>query len=95
MTHPYRTAPATAEPQRPWWRRALCAIGSHSLYLVAADDGVSAACEHCGVCKCATRMSVVEYLDAMDHPRSDKGAPYRYRPSPLSEDDRSFVIHRQ
>lgn len=60
--HPYRTAPVAAEPQHPWWRRALCAIGSHSLYL--AGDRL-ARCEHCNH-ETDFLLGIGEYFDALD-----------------------------
>ncbi len=44
MTTTYRTASAPTAPRAPWWRRALCAVGLHSLYLVSDR---CAKCEHC------------------------------------------------
>lgn len=61
MTTPYRTAPATPQPRAPWWRRALCAVGSHSLYLVSDH---CARCEHC-THETRERLSFVEYCRAL------------------------------
>lgn len=70
MTHPYRTAPLVA-PQRPWWRRALCAVGRHSLYLVIVNDQpVTAECEHCGRHEDPRGMAVIDYLKALMHDRT-------------------------
>ena len=70
--HPYRTAPVVTERHRPWWRRALCAIGSHSRYLVQTESEDLAVCEHCGASQNMFAMSVVEYLNALMHERTDK-----------------------
>jgi hypothetical protein len=64
--HPYRTAPVATEPQRPWWRRALCAIGRHSLYLQLdlRSHQRHVVCEHCGRSWEGQRVSVIQYLKA-------------------------------
>lgn len=62
MTTPYRTAPAMDAPRAPWWRRALCAIGSHSLYLVSKHH---ARCEHCDSEIDSNRLTMCAYDDAM------------------------------
>lgn len=62
MTTPYRTAPATEMQRAPWWRRALCAVGSHSLYLVSHRR---ARCEHCGH-ETRERLSLYAHIDALD-----------------------------
>lgn len=59
---PYRTAHVVIDPQRPWWRRALCAIGTHSLYIVG--DALSR-CEHCRH-ETNELLSIGEYFDALD-----------------------------
>lgn len=75
MTTPYRTAPATTAPRAPWWRRALCAVGSHELYLVSDRH---ARCEHCEH-ETRERLSLVGHVDALiralDRHRDGKATP--------------------
>ena len=70
--HPYRTAPVATERHRPWWRRALCAIGSHSRYLVQTESEDLAVCEHCGASQSMFAMSIAGYFDALAHERTDR-----------------------
>lgn len=78
MTSPYRTAspPVVARPS--WARRALCAIGSHSLYLVLADGAnplaefSHAQCEHCGHREEMAALDMGEYVDAVVNERTDR-----------------------
>ena len=68
--HPYRTAPVATEPQRPWWRRALCAIGRHSLYLDPRESDVHwlasvVRCEHCSMATHAGTLDLTETVAAM------------------------------
>jgi hypothetical protein len=70
IAHPYRTAPVAAEPQRLWWRRALCAIGRHSLYLDPRESDVHylaarARCEHCALTTTAGALDLAELVAAM------------------------------
>ena len=70
IAHPYRTAPVAAEPQRPWWRRALCAIGRHSLYLDPRESDVHwlaavVRCEHCALTTTAGALDLAELVAAM------------------------------
>ncbi len=68
--HPYRTAPVVTEQHRPWWRRALCAIGRHSLYLDPRESDVHylaarARCEHCALTTTAGALDLAELVAAM------------------------------
>lgn len=68
--HPYRTAPVVTEQHRPWWRRALCAIGRHSLYLDPHESDVHylaarARCEHCVLTTTAGALDLAELAAAM------------------------------
>lgn len=79
MSTPYRTAPATETQRAPWWRRALCAVGSHSLYLSAKDH---ARCEHCPF-ETHERLSLGGFLEALiraqDRCREGKATPEEAR----------------
>lgn len=92
MTHPYRTAPLVA-PQRPWWRRLLCAVGRHSLYLVQSHDMREVAvCEHCNARRDPLSLSVAGYVDTLMHERSELRGWARTRRDAIA---RRFLIHRQ
>ncbi len=81
MTTPYRTASAPTAPRAPWWRRALCAVGLHSLYLVSDR---CARCEHCP--HETHELSLVEHLDALCRARD------RHNEGRATPDESRFVI---
>lgn len=81
MTTPYRTAPATTAPRAPWWRRALCAVGSHELYLVSSHH---ARCEHCAH-ETRERLYVTTYLDAFSRTFT------RHRDGKSTPDEERFI----
>lgn len=66
MTHLYRTPSLPVVARPPWWRRALCAIGSHSRFLVIINDQTARAeCVHCGKCDDPRDLDVITYLKAL------------------------------
>lgn len=81
MTTPYRTAPATTASRAPWWRRALCAVGSHSLYLVSDRH---ARCEHCAF---ETRERQLEW----DHYAALYRSLYRYRAGKATPEEARYI----
>lgn len=81
MTTPYRTASAPTAPRVPWWRRALCAIGSHLLYLVSDRH---AHCEHCA-------HETRERLSPWDHGDALIAALIRHRTGKSTPDEARFV----
>lgn len=81
MTTPYRTAPATTAPRAPWWRRALCAVGSHELYLVNVSH---ARCEHCAF---EARERQLEW----DHYAALYRSLYRYRAGKATPEEARYI----
>ena len=81
MSAPYRTASPPTAPRAPWWRRALCAVGLHSLYLVS--DRCSR-CEHCPH-ESHERLSVAGHDDAVIRTLA------RYHDGKATPDETRFV----